>query len=121
MRAERAILLSVWTAMACGSRDGEPAGTAGRASESDRTTTAKETRVFEVKSSADLVNLRAEYMRLWDSGYEGVFEVRFAAAPYTAAGWDLAPPFDSARLTAAPTIDVVLRGESSAPPAPARV
>ena len=79
MRPSHAILLSAWTAVACGSREGEPAGTATPAGERDRTTTAKETRVFEVKSSADLVNLRAEYMGLWESGFDGSFEVRFAA------------------------------------------
>jgi hypothetical protein len=122
MRPSHAILLSAWTAVACGSREGEPAaGTAKPAGERDRTTTAKETRVFEVKSSADLVNLRAEYMGLWESGFDGLFEVRFASVPYTAAGWDLAPPSDGKRLTAAPTIDVVLRGDSSAPPPPSRV
>jgi hypothetical protein len=121
MPPRHAILLSLWTAVACGSRDGEPAGTARPASDSHRTTTAKETRVFEVKSSDDLVNLRAEYMGLWESGFDGLFEVRFAAVPYSAAGWDLAPPSDSKRLTAAPTIDVVLRGDSSAPPPPSRV
>lgn len=104
-------------AMACGSRDGEPAG----ASASERTKTAKETRVFEVKSSDDLVNLRAEYMNLWESGFEGVFEVRFATVPYTPAGWDLAPAPDSKKKTAPPTIDVVLRGESAAPPPPSQV
>ncbi len=77
--------------------------------------------MFQVKSSDDLVNLRAEYMNLWESGYQGVFEVSFAAAPYTAAGWDLAAALDSKRMTAPPTIDVVLRGESSAPPPPSRV
>lgn len=121
MRPRDAILLSLWTAMACGSRDGEPAETARPASERDRMTTAKETRVFEVKSSADLLNLRSEYMGLWESGYDGLFEVRFAAVPYTAAGWDLAPASDSKRLTAAPTIDVVLRGDSSQVPPPSRV
>ena len=119
MRAACAILLSCWAAMACGSRDGEPAGAAK--SGSDRTTTAKETRVFQVKSSDDLVNLRAEYMNLWESGFDGVFEVSFAAVPYTAAGWDLAAAPDSKKMTAPPTIDVVLRGASSAPPPPSRV
>lgn len=121
MRLPCAILLSCWAAMACGSRDGEPAGAAKSGSGSDRTKTAKETRVFEVKSSDDLVNLRAEYMNLWESGFDGVFEVSFAAVPYTAAGWDLAPAMDSKKKTAPPTIDVVLRGQSAAPPPPSQV
>ena len=121
MQPRHAMLLSIWTAMACGSRDGEPAGTARPASDRHPTTTAKETRVFEVKSSDDLVNLRAEYMNLWESGFDGVFEVSFAEVPYAQAGWDLAPAPDSAKMTAPPTIDVVLRGKSSAPPPPARV
>ena len=101
MRLPCAILLSCWAAMACGSRDGEPAGAAksGNGSGSDRTMTAKETLVFQVKSSDDLVNLRAEYMNLWESGFDGVFEVSFAAVPYTAAGWDLAAAPDSSMAT----------------------
>ncbi len=119
MRPLSAMLLAA--AMACGSHhDSEPAAATSPTAPADRRP-AKETRVFEVKSSADLVNLRSEYMNLWDSGFEGVFEVRFAAAPYTAAGWDLAPAPDSNKKTATPTIDVVLRGESSAPPPPSRV
>ena len=82
MQLRHAMLLSIWTAMACGSRDGEPAGTARPASDRHPTTTAKETRVFEVKSSDYLVNLRAEYMNLWESGFDGVFEVSFAEVPY---------------------------------------
>jgi hypothetical protein len=118
MRPIGAMLLSA--AMACGSHpDSEPAA-ATSAAAGDRPQ-AKETRVFEVKSSADLVNLRSEYMNLWESGFDGVFEVRFAPVPYTAAGWDLAPAPDSKKPTAPPTIDVVLRGESSAPPPPSRV
>src|SRR4029079_11515833 len=81
----------------------------------------KETHVFEVKSSDDLVNLRAEYMNLWESGFDGVFEVRFAGVPYTAAGWDLQAAPDSKKKSAPPTIDVVLHGESAAPPPPSRV
>lgn len=77
--------------------------------------------MFEVKSSDDLVALRAEYMNLWESGYDGVFEVRFAPVAYTGAGWDLDAAPDSKKKTAPPTIDVVLRGEASAPPPPSRV
>lgn len=77
--------------------------------------------MFEVKSSADLVNLRSRYMELWESGFDGAFEVRFGDGPFDAAGWDLGPASDSARLTAAPTIDVVLRGASVAPPPPSRI
>jgi len=118
MRPLCGMLLSA--AMACGSHhDSEPAAATSAAAGEKHP--AKETRVFEVKSSADLVNLRAEYMNLWESGFDGVLEVRFAAAPYTAAGWDLAPAPDSKKKTAPPTIDVVLRGESSAPPPPSRV
>lgn len=119
MRPLGAMLLCA-AAMACGSHDGEPAAATSAAAAGERPP-AKETRVFEVKSSADLVNLRSEYMNLWESGFDGVFEVRFAAVPYTAAGWDLAPAPDSKKKTAPATIDVVLRGESSAPPPPARV
>ncbi len=119
MRLGAAMLLSA--AMACGSHhDSEPAAATTAARPGERPP-AKETRVFEVKSSADLVNLRAEYMNLWESGFDGQFEVRFAVAPYTAAGWDLAPAPDSKKKSAPPTIDVVLRGDSSAPPPPARV
>jgi hypothetical protein len=117
MGGRAAILAIVWAGLACGSREGDSAG----AQRTGDRPTAKEARVFEVKSSDDLVNLRSEYMNLWESGYEGVLEVDFAAVPYTAAGWDLAPAPDSKRMTAPPTIDVVLRGASSAPPPPARV
>ena len=120
MRPLCAMLLSA--AMACGSHhDSEPAAATSAAAAGSEKHPAKETRVFEVKSSADLVNLRSEYMNLWESGFDGVLEVRFAAVPYTAAGWDLAPAPDSKKPTAPPTIDVVMRGESSAPPPPSRV
>jgi len=120
MRALHVILLSAGAAVACGSRDSEPAA-ANSAPAGERPPPAKETRVFQVKSSDDLVNLRSEYMNLWESGYDGVFEVSFAAVPYTAAGWDLAAAPDSKRKTAPPSIDVVLRGASSAPPPPSQV
>lgn len=77
--------------------------------------------MFEVKSSDDLVNLRAEYMNLWESGFDGALEVRFAGVSYAAAGWDLQAAPDSKKKTAPPTIDVVLRGDSVAPPPPSRV
>jgi hypothetical protein len=114
-----ALLFTVVAALGCGSRDSEKAAgpPAGKSDE----TPAKETRVFEVKSSADLVNLRSRYMELWESGFDGALEVRFADGPFTAAGWDLGPASDSARLTAPPTIDVVLRGASAAPPPPSRI
>jgi hypothetical protein len=118
VKVAHALVAIACAAVACGTRDTEPAGAASRAG--DRAT-AKETRVFEVKSSDDLVNLRAEYMNLWESGYDGLFEVRFAAVEYSAAGWDLAPAPDSKKKTAPPTIDVVLHGEASAPPPPSRV
>ena len=77
--------------------------------------------MFEVKSSDDLVNLRAEYMNLWEAGFDGALEVRFAAGPFTAASWDLAPAIDSKKKAAPPTIDVVLSGDSAAPPPPSQV
>ncbi|HUS66479.1 MAG TPA: hypothetical protein VMZ28_18205 [Kofleriaceae bacterium] len=79
---------------------------------------AKETHVIDVKTSDDLVAARAEYMRLWDAGFDGTLEIRIAPGAYTPVSWSLEPAPDSPRRDASPTIDVVLRGGPAAPPPP---
>jgi hypothetical protein len=97
---------------ACGSPDGESLP------DTARPTPGKETRVFDVKSSDDLIALRSEYLRLWDAGWDGTLEVQIAAGDYAPVEWGLEPASDDGR---APTIDVVLRGAPSAPPAPSAI
>ena len=118
-RAGALLVVAACAAVGCGSRDSERS--AGSPAGGSEQTNDKETRVFQVKSSEDLVVLRSEYMRLWESGWDGLLEVEFGPGPYTAAGWDLGPAPDSGRKTAAASIDLVLRGASVAPPPPANV
>lgn len=122
----RCALIGLAIAAGCGSRDTDKAGRSHAEQPQPRVAqdnlpAAKESHVFDVKSSADLLALRTEYQKLWDAGFDGTFEVNIAAGTYAPQGWDLAPASDSARKTAAPTIDVVLRGGPAAPPPPSRV
>jgi hypothetical protein len=122
-------LLAVGVLAACGSRDSETAGRSHAEPSPPRVApavvppppNAKESHVFDVKSSDDLLPLRTEYQRLWDAGFDGTFEVNIASGAYPAFGWDLAPASDSPRRAAAATIDVVLRGGPAAPPVPSLV
>ena len=105
MRMHLATAIAMFAACGPATGTGEPGAT-------------KDTTVFDVKTSDDLVSLRSEYMRLWDAGYDGVLEVRIAAGSYTPVSWSLEPAPDSPRASARPTIDVILRGGPAAPPPP---
>jgi hypothetical protein len=120
--AVRWALIATFALAGCGSHDHEkashnpaapaaPTGTPG----------SEESRVFDVKSPADLLALRSEYQKLWESGFEGTLEVNLAAADYLAQSWELGPAPDSRRKTAAATIDVVLRGGPATVPPPSLV
>ncbi len=120
-------LLAAVAIIGCGSRDNEKAGQALSPASSPATVapveepTPKESHMFEVKSSADLLALQIEYQRLWEASFDGTLEVTIAAGAYAPQSWSLAPATDSARKTAEPTIDVVLRGGPAAPPLPSLV
>ena len=77
----------------------------------------KESRVFDLKTSDDLLALNSEYQRLWDSGFDGKLEVAVGPGPIVAGGWSLEPgtPGGTAR------IDVVIRGSGGVLPLPGRV
>ena len=73
----------------------------------------EEKRMFEVKSPADLSSLNVEYMKLWNDGFDGTLEVNFAPGTYAGTGWSLEPELSGPSREAAPTIDVVLRGDGA--------
>jgi len=77
----------------------------------------KESRVFDVKSSNDLLSLNSEYARLWESGFDGTLEVNVGAGPFTPIGWDLRPSTPSGQAR----IDVVIRGGGAVFPFPGHV
>jgi hypothetical protein len=79
----------------------------------------KESHVFEVKSSADLPQLRIEYMRMWATGSPADLVVTIApGADLQPTGWALEPehPGEGKAL-----IDVVIKGGGGVLPLPDRV
>lgn len=66
--------------------------------------------MYEVNSSADLLELRSHYMQLWESGFDGTLEIRVAEGDYPIQQWSLEPASDSTRKGTTDTIDVVLYG-----------
>ena len=70
------VLAAALAAAACAGGDGDPERSAAPAGRPPATTSAKESHVFEIKSSADLPRLRIEYMRLWSRGTPGELAVK---------------------------------------------
>lgn len=118
------VLCCVLAWPACGSRDNEPAaGTSPKTAseEAKPRPAAKESRMIHVESSEQLLKLRNEYQRMWDSGYDGTLEVDIAAADYSSVGWSLEPIHGTEGAKRKPTIDVVLRGAPARLVAPRRI
>ncbi|HLL25127.1 MAG TPA: hypothetical protein VK427_23490 [Kofleriaceae bacterium] len=77
----------------------------------------KENRVFEVKSSGDLVNAGAKYTELLDAGFSGMFEIHVADGSYADTRWMLG----RADKSAPQAIDIVLKGTGTAIPGPSKI
>lgn len=124
-RAIAIVLIDLICAVGCSNRDRDPdrdrppakATAPEPASESPAPPAAKESRVFDVKSSNDLLALNSEYMRLWQSGFEGTLEVAVGPGPFTPIGWSLAPDNPDGRAS----IDIVVKGSGTALPLPGRI
>jgi hypothetical protein len=78
--------------------------------------TSKETRVYEVSSPQDLLDVQNHYLNAVGKGFDGVFEVRFGAS-VTGVNWSLAPE-PGKEL---PAIDVVLKGDGAVVGVPGKV
>ena len=119
MRRAGASLALVWLVTGCPSRDREPSrGTSPspRAGAIDASA-AKESRVFDIKTSDDLLALNGKYMELCSSGFDGTVEISVGPGPFTGIGWGLTPEKAGGECT----IDVVIRGSGSAFPFPGHV
>lgn len=108
----RSITLAIALAIAACSREDPKTRAPGPSS-----TAPKETKVLEVKSSADLVNLRMKYLERVEAGFSGVLEVHVAPGTYEPTNWDMAP----SNPGAPPPIDLVLKGTGQTIPAPAHL
>jgi hypothetical protein len=127
MKRAIAIVVFAWAAAGCSNRDRDPdrdpppakvtAPAAPSANSEAAPPAAKESRVFDVKSSNDLLALNSEYMRLWQSGFEGTLEVAVGPGPFTPIGWSLAPDNPDGRAS----IDIVVKGSGTALPLPGRI
>jgi len=105
----------------CASSDSDPgrAGPPVSSSHGVAPGAGKESHVFEVKSSADLAQLRIEYMRLWSKGSPADLVVQVAPdASLMPTGWALEPehPGEGEAL-----IDVFIKGGGAVLPLPERV
>ena len=87
------------------------------AAEKHRAPAPKETRVFDIKSSDDLLALDSQYSALWESGFEGTVEVNIGPGPLAPSGWSLHP----GTAKGEPRIDLVLRGSGGVFPLPGRI
>ncbi|HVK75250.1 MAG TPA: hypothetical protein VM734_18095 [Kofleriaceae bacterium] len=107
-----AVVLALW--LGC-TRD-PPRDTGASAAASSPAAATKETHVYDVTSANDLLTVQSAYLARAAAGFDGTFEVRFAATiPPT--GWRLAPEAGKD----VPAIDLVLRGDGAVIPAPERL
>jgi len=122
-RAPAVVALAAALVAGCANRDADPGGRgASSPSRAERPLTsprAKESHVFEVKTTDDLPRLRVEYMRLWSRGTPGELAVKIdPSAALQATGWALEPEHagDGDAL-----IDVVITGAGGVLPLPDRI
>lgn len=112
--------LALALTLAC--RADPPRDTGGAASSSSSSAaapapTTKESRVYEVTSTGDLLALRSTYLKELAAGFRGRFEVHLAAGTYEPASWSLAPEPGQPP----PPVELVLRGEGAVIPVPQRL
>jgi hypothetical protein len=77
---------------------------------------SKETRMYEVNSPQDLLDLQNHYLNAAGKGFDGVFEVRFGAS-VPDLSWSLTPEHGKDL----PAIDVVLKGDGAVVHVPAKL
>lgn len=74
--------------------------------------------MIQVRNPHDLLELRQRYLDLFRSGSECLLEVEVADGAYDDVAWELEPPQVSATESAAPSIDIVIRGAPAVLPLP---